>query len=70
MVREIKPVPDSCVRGEAYLWQIKCRTGEVLYREVIFVDYKPHPGEVLIRDGSAVKRIYRVDLFIKNGLAD
>jgi hypothetical protein len=59
--------PDSCIPGMTYY--IKDNQSGALnrFKRVMFVDYCPHPAEVLVRDGSKTKTIHRIYLFQKNG---
>ncbi len=59
--------PDTLIRGKLYY--IKTTSPDLPNKllPVNFVDYRPHPAEVLVRDGSRTKVIRRVILFQKNG---
>ena len=59
--------PDTCIPGKQYYIKIKDPGSISKYQNVWFVDYCPHPAEVIIREGSRTKVIHRVYLLQKNG---
>jgi hypothetical protein len=56
-------LPDSCLAGNDYYLKIKSNSEFSEYRKVIFMSYRPHPAEVLIRDREKPRMVYRSDLF-------
>ena len=59
--------PESLENGKEYLLRLGRHPGEKEYKIVLFLGYRPHPGEVVVRDGDLAKMVYRVDLFEKEG---
>ena len=57
--------PETCKSGQGYYLKIISDTGKPIFRSVIFLDYRPHPGEVLVRDGKVTRKVYRLDLFTR-----
>jgi len=55
--------PLSCHPGKEYFLKITTGSGAAHYEQVEFLGYRPHPGELVVRDGVKARVIYRVDLF-------
>jgi len=58
---------ESCISGSEYYLKIKSNNGISNYKKVVFLSYRPHPGEVLVRDGNKSRMVYRSDLFARMG---
>ncbi len=58
-------LPDSCLAGNEYYLGIKSNSEFPEYRKVIFLSYRPHPAEVMVRDGNRSRMVYRSDLFTR-----
>jgi len=56
---------ESCISGSEYYLKIKSNNGISNYKKVVFLSYRPHPGEVLVRDGNKSRMVYRSDLFTR-----
>ncbi len=56
-------LPDSCLAGSEYYLKIKTNFGPPEFRRVIFLGYRPHPAEFMIREGNISRMVYRSDLF-------
>lgn len=57
--------PESCQVGEKYyLKQRTSREGNG-FQEVQLIGYRPHPGELNVRDARGPRKIYRLDLYQK-----
>jgi len=59
--------PESCIPKKIYYLRDRNSNSLNEYRRVRFVDYCPHPAEVLVRDGNKTIMIHRICLFQKNG---
>ena len=59
--------PDTCIPGKQYYIKINGPDSTINFKSVKFIDYCPHPAEVIIREGSRMKVIHRVYLLQKNG---
>lgn len=59
--------PDTLIPGKIYYIKTTCPDTPSKLLPVNFIDYRPHPAEVLVQDGSGAKVIHRVLLFQKNG---
>lgn len=55
--------PDSCEIDKQYYLRSNGNGSGVLYKEVRFLSYRPHPAEVLIHDGVKPRVIHRCFLF-------
>jgi len=55
--------PASFENGKEYLLQIKNGSGKGEYKKVLFLGYRAHPGELIVRVGERSRKVYRVDLF-------
>ena len=58
-------LPDSCLAGNEYYLRIKSNSEFSEYRKVIFLSYRPHPAEVMVREGNRSRMVYRSDLFTR-----
>ena len=63
-------LPDSCREGNEYYLRIKLNSEIQEYKKVIFLGYRPHPAEVMIREGNRSRMVYRSDLFTRLGDRD
>ena len=54
------------VGGKYYLRKAKNGRG-IEFQEVELIGYRPHPGELLVRDSAGSRKIYRLDLYQKEG---
>jgi hypothetical protein len=59
--------PDSCRVGEQYYLKNTAKNGIARYERVEFLGYRPHPGELVVRDKVKTRVIYRIDLFQRQG---
>lgn len=55
--------PESCRAGGRYL--LKCASDGMgwEFREVTFIGYRPHPGEVVVDAGEGPRIVHRLLLF-------
>ncbi len=60
-------LPGSCLAGSEYYLKIKSNSEVTVFKRVIFLSYRPHPGEVMIREGNRSRMVYRSDLFTRLG---
>lgn len=60
-------LPDSCLAGCEYYLKIKSNSEVPEFKRVIFLGYRPHPAEVMIREGNRSRMVYRSDLFTRLG---
>ena len=58
--------PESCQKGQIYFVCNENNSASNKYKEVEFVDYRPHPGELLIKEDGVTKVIHRRLLFSRN----
>jgi hypothetical protein len=58
-------LPDSCQRGTQYYLRMNNRVKPGEYKKVLFLAYRPHPGELVVQDGDCARVIYRADLFLR-----
>jgi len=63
-------LPDSCLAGNEYYLRIKSNSEFSEYRKVLFLSYRPHPAEVMVREGNRSRMVYRSDLFTRLGDGD
>lgn len=68
MVTGKRSIANCLIKGKTYLWLKRVPGKKSEFLEVVFVDYKPHPGEVLVICRGKIKSICRRDLFTSNGL--
>ena len=59
--------PDTCIPGKQYYIKITDQDSTIRFKSVKFINYCPHPAEVIVREGSRTKVIHRVYLLQKNG---
>ena len=57
--------PESCRVGEEYYIGKEDNSNNVEYKPVQFVSYRPHPGELLIREDGISTVIYRRQLYAR-----
>jgi hypothetical protein len=57
--------PERCRVGEEYYIVEKRNSPNVEYKPVEFVSYRPHPGELLIREDGVARVIYRRQLYAR-----
>ena len=67
MHRENYFQPDTCIPGKQYYIKTKGLDSVTKVKSVVFVDYCPHPAEVIVRKDGRAKVIRRVFLLQKNG---
>jgi hypothetical protein len=60
-------LPGSCRAGNEYFLRTKSNSEIPEFRRVIFLGYRPHPAEVIIREGNKSRMVYRSDLFTRLG---
>jgi hypothetical protein len=53
----------SFKRKKKYFLRIITDSGVTFYRRVEFWNYRPHPGEITIKDGDTLRMAYRSDVF-------
>ena len=58
-------LPESYDWGENYFIRTKDKDGLTEFNEVIFLCYRPHPGEVMVRYKNKDRMVYRSDLFTR-----
>ena len=58
--------PESCQKGQAYFIYDENNSTGNKYKKVEFVDYRPHPGELLIKENGVTKVIHRKLLYTRN----
>jgi len=59
--------PVTCIPGERYYMKNDKQKTPTQYKRVEFISYRPHPAEVVIREGKKPRVIHRAYLFQKNG---
>ncbi len=59
--------PDTCILGKVYFIKTEDIDSTSKFRGVKFIGYRPHPAEVIVREGSGRKVIHRIYLLQKNG---
>ena len=57
--------PESCEIDKNYYIKTNGNGMGVVYQQVRFLSYRPHPAEVLIHDGDKIRVIHRSILFVK-----
>ena len=55
--------PESCCRGGIYFIRYENDSTPDKYKKVKFLDYRPHPGELLITEDGVIKVIHRKQLY-------
>ncbi len=58
--------PDSCREGQVYFIRDESNSPDFKYKEVEFLDYRPHPGELVIKEDGVVKVIHRRLLYSRS----
>lgn len=54
---------ESCKLGKEYYIKVKSDLEHAKFKKVKFLSYRPHPGEVMVRDGNRSRMVYRSNLF-------
>ena len=62
--------PQSLERGIKYYLQTRNGSGQICYQPVIFLAYRPHPAEVIVRDKDGPRKVYRGDIYLANREAE
>jgi hypothetical protein len=57
--------PERCQTGEEYFIMKEKNSTKVEYKHVEFVSYRPHPGELVIREDGVARVIYRRQLYAR-----
>lgn len=60
--------PDTCLVGKRYYLKSSSLGKTRKYHEVTFIGYRPHPGEIVVDDGSGPRVVHRLFLYV-NGQA-
>ena len=60
-------LPESCTEGEIYYIRGESALAINTYRPVFFLSYRPHPGELLIKENGVKRVIQRRILLAKKG---
>ena len=55
--------PESCQKGRVYFVREENNSTTNKYKKVEFLDYRPHPGELLIKEDRLIKVIHRRTLY-------
>ena len=55
--------PESCQKGRIYFVREENNSTTNKYKKVEFLDYRPHPGELLIKEDGVKKVIHRRTLY-------
>lgn len=55
--------PESCQKGRIYFVREENNSTTNKYKKVEFLDYRPHPGELLIKEDGLIKVIQRRTLY-------
>jgi len=58
--------PESCRKGRVYFVRVENNPIDKKYKKVEFLDYRPHPGELLIKEDGVTKVIHRRMLYSRN----
>ena len=58
--------PESCQEGRVYFVREENNSTVNKYKKVEFLDYRPHPGELLIKEDGVKKVIHRRLLYSRN----
>lgn len=51
--------PESCREGQVYFIRDESKLTSIKYKQVEFLDYRPHPGELIIKEDGVTKVIHR-----------
>ena len=57
--------PERCRKEEEYYIEDDENSKDVEYKTVEFVSYRPHPGELVIREDGVARVIYRRQLYAR-----
>ncbi|MCJ7718039.1 MAG: hypothetical protein MUO54_16170 [Anaerolineales bacterium] len=57
--------PESCQVGNEYFIREENNSTNEMYKLVVFVSYRPHPGELLIKEDGVTSVIYRRQLYAR-----
>jgi hypothetical protein len=57
--------PERCQIGEEYFIWEENNSPIIEYKTAVLVSYRPHPGELLIREDGVTRVIYRRHLYAK-----
>ena len=58
--------PESCQKGQIYFVSDENNSAGNKYKKVKFIAYRPHPGELLIKEDGVTKVIHRRLLYARN----
>ncbi len=58
--------PESCQKGRIYFIRDENNSTAAKYKMVEFIDYRPHPGELLIKENGVTRAIHRRLLYSRN----
>ena len=58
--------PESCQKGRVYFVREENNSTTNKYKKVEFLDYRSHPGELLIKEDGVKKVIHRRTLYSRN----
>lgn len=58
--------PESCQKGRVYFVRKENSSTVNKYKKVEYLDYRPHPGELLIKEDGITKVIHRRTLYSRN----
>jgi hypothetical protein len=58
--------PDNCQAGCRYYLKSKHDGRGSQFSEVVFIGYRPHPGEIVVDDGMGPRVVHRLCLYQKN----
>jgi hypothetical protein len=58
--------PESCQKGRIYFVYDENNSTGNMYKKVEFLDYRPHPGELVIKEDGVTKVIHRRLLYSRN----
>lgn len=58
--------PGTCQVGSRYLLRSKQNGSGQQFSEVVFVGYRPHPGEIVVDDGMGPRVVQRLYLYQKH----
>jgi len=58
--------PGNCQTGCSYYLKANHGGGGSQFSEVVFIGYRPHPGEIIVDDGTGPQVVHRLYLYQKN----
>ena len=58
--------PENWLEGQTYYIRDENNSNGNKYKKVKFLDYRPHPGELLIKEDGVAKVIHRRLLYSRN----